>query len=65
MEIKGFYKGNAVTADFEMNTITIEIEGEFSVRAGVYFVITEEAMTEFVDRICKKQRENCIESIPD
>jgi len=36
------YKGKMYCADFEENTITIEVEGEFSVRAGDYVLLSVE-----------------------
>lgn len=36
------YKGKMYCADFEKNTITIEVEGEFSVRAGDYVLLSIE-----------------------
>lgn len=59
MEQKEFYKGIIVTADFEEKTITLLIDGNFSVRVGEFYVISKEALQNFAESICKKQRENC------
>lgn len=40
------YKGKMYCADFEENTITIEVEGEFSVRAGDYVLLSIEEYEE-------------------
>lgn len=62
MELNEFYKTEMFSADFEENTITFEIEGDFSVRAGKYFIFSEKALQNFADRICERQRENCSRS---
>ena len=59
MELKDFYKAEIVTANFEENTITFVIEGDFSVRAGKYFIFKKEALQNFTDKICEKQRDLC------
>ena len=59
MELKEFYKGEMVTCDFQENTMTFEIEGDFKVVAGEYFIFSKEALQNYTDKICKKQRENC------
>ena len=40
------YKGKMYCADFEENTITIEVEGEFLVRAGDYVLLSIEEYEE-------------------
>jgi hypothetical protein len=57
------YTAEMLSADFEENTITFLIDGDFSVKAGKYFIFSKEDLQNFADRICEKQRESCIESI--
>ena len=55
------YKGKMYCADFEENTITIEVEGEFLVRAGDYVLLSIEEYEELSklhqptvsDAVCK------------
>jgi len=57
------YTGDMLTADFAENTITFEIEGSFSVKAGKYYIFSQEDLQNFADQICKDQRENCAHSL--
>jgi len=54
------YIGDMIAADFEENTITFKIEGDFSVKAGKYYTFSPEALQIFADKICEKQRELCL-----
>jgi hypothetical protein len=43
------YKGQIHSVDFEDNTITIEVDGEFSVRAGEYVILTIQEYENLID----------------
>ncbi|MDR2928307.1 MAG: hypothetical protein LBV41_08950 [Cytophagaceae bacterium] len=53
------YTASMHSADFLENTITFEIDGNFKVRAGKYFIFSKEDLQNFADMICEKQREIC------
>jgi len=59
MEIKEFYKGKLLTGDFEKNAMEFVIDGDFVLKAGNYYIISDEALQNFTNKICERQRYIC------
>jgi len=55
------YTGEMLSADFQENTITFEIEGDFKVKAGTYYIFSVDDLQNLADKLCEKQRESCAE----
>jgi len=53
------YTGKIHSADFKENTITFEVEGNFSVVAGNYYIFSEKDLQGLVNRTCEMQKHYC------
>jgi hypothetical protein len=52
------YKATTIEANFEQNTITFLIDGDFSVEKNEYYIFSKENLNKFIHELTKRIIEN-------